>query len=232
MKFINTGLDQRITNSFITESKILTKGIDKSKLVPVETTVNSKNGSFTRKQWKDPNNTDSKKDHISSKDNSDGKGYENSKEEKESSKDISFECKDGNAKVAAVQLLVNGNSRDDIMSAAKNAGINWDKSENTAINWVRCSNVVQNYMKDGVTRRLKERPPQPTHPDIDGMPDREERPEKRRTPKKEETHKEEQISEPNNGDLQDDTIFTAGSEEEYDKQEADKLSSNRLDNLY
>lgn len=118
------------------------------------------------------------------------------------------------------------------MLAAENAGITWDNSKNSAINWIRCSNAVQDYMKDGVTRRLKERPPQPTHPDIDGMPDREERPEKRRTPKKEETHKEEQISEPNNGDLQDDTIFTAGSEEEYDKQEADKLSSNRLDNLY
>lgn len=69
---------------------------------------------------------------------------------KDSSSGISFDLPaHGDTKKAVTDLLASGKSRDDIMSAAKAAGITWKENDNAGINWMRASMAIQKHMKEG-----------------------------------------------------------------------------------
>ncbi|MCM1216815.1 MAG: hypothetical protein NC548_20130, partial [Lachnospiraceae bacterium] len=55
----------------------------------------------------------------------------------------------GDTKKAMVELLASGKSRDDIIFAAKAAGITWTANDNAGINWMRASMAIQKHMKSG-----------------------------------------------------------------------------------
>lgn len=56
--------DQEELQKALNGGEVLEKAIDKTKLVQVQTTVNGKNGQFTRMQWKNPADVDPKKDKV------------------------------------------------------------------------------------------------------------------------------------------------------------------------
>lgn len=63
--FINTGADDALVKSIGNNSDVdLSKALDKTKLVQVQTTVNGKHGQYTRMQWKNPSDVDPKKDKV------------------------------------------------------------------------------------------------------------------------------------------------------------------------
>ena len=67
--FVNHGADESLLKSMNAQDVEaagvdLTKAIDKTKLVQVQTTVNGKHGQYTRMQWKNPSDVDPKKDRV------------------------------------------------------------------------------------------------------------------------------------------------------------------------
>lgn len=218
MNFVNTGLDSMTVNSFVVnrtdeEREVLQKGMNKNGLVQVETTVNGKTGTYSRMQWKKASDVDPKTDKVIG-----GQNTGDTKTATDAPKgEIKFNAPaDGNTKAAMAQLLVNGHSRDDIMAAAKAQGITWEEKDHPAINWMRCSMAIQNHMKNSKTA-----------PDVDDNPGGTEQgqpvPEKGKPkPKKEQPKPVEPESVPDQGDEQDDGVFTPGSDDEKEKKESEK----------
>lgn len=218
MNFVNTGLDSMTVNSFVgnrtdEEREVLQKSMNKNGLVQVETTVNGKTGTYSRMQWKKASDVDPKTDKVVG-----GQNIGDTKTATDAPKgEIKFNAPaDGNTKAAMAQLLVDGHSRDDIMAAAKAQGITWEEKDHPAINWMRCSMAIQNHMKNSKTA-----------PDVDDNPGGTEQgqpvPEKGKPkPKKEQPKPVEPESVPDQGDEQDDGVFTPGSDDEKEKKESEK----------
>ena len=126
--FINTGVDARTLQSMRQDTEHeynqeeLSKALDKTKMVQKEITVKGKNGTtFTRKQW--VRATDAAKD--------------------DSSKATpGVDLGDG-SKAAIAKALANGATRDQVMQAAKAAGITWKENDHPGINWMRASMAIQ-----------------------------------------------------------------------------------------
>lgn len=91
---------------------------------------------------------------VSSHSNSDSKssqspakGSQNSKSQQNNSSDSSmFSLPTGKTPKQAVTELLGSHSRDDIMAAAKSAGITWKENDHDGINWMRASMAIQKYM--------------------------------------------------------------------------------------
>lgn len=85
-----------------------------------------------------------KKYFFSKSDSSDNKSGDTTK-----SSEISFDKPaDGDTKKALSQMLASGKSRQDIMSAAKSAGITWKENDHEGINWMRASMAIQKHMNE------------------------------------------------------------------------------------
>lgn len=59
-----------------------------------------------------------------------------------------FSLPAGKTPKQAVMELLGSHSRDDIMAAAKSAGITWKENDHDGINWMRASMAIQKYMSD------------------------------------------------------------------------------------
>jgi hypothetical protein len=134
--FVNTGADDEVLNrldkSLVPED--LEKAIDRSKLVQKEVQVKGKNGQmYTRKQW------------VKATDVENGGGTAKQKtpeKDKKAEKSKKFDLP--NTKDGLKKLLASGVSRNDIMSAAKEAGITWKENGHEGINWMRASMALTN----------------------------------------------------------------------------------------
>lgn len=99
------------------------KSLSKQGLVQKDVQVQGKHGTYIRKQWVRASETSSVNSSISF-----------------------TKPSDGNTKKALTEILSSGYSRQDIMSAAKSAGISWKENEHEGINWMRASVSIQKHM--------------------------------------------------------------------------------------
>ena len=106
------------------------KEIDKSKLVQVQVTVNGKNGTYTRMQWKKPSDITSS-DRVIANQN---KGTDTP----------SVSQLDSKKRLAEI---LSQHSRNSIMEFAKKNGVQWKENSHEAINWMRASMAIQESIK-------------------------------------------------------------------------------------
>lgn len=61
---------------------------------------------------------------------------------------IEFAVPDGSTSKAYIQNLVKTHGKDNVIAAAKAAGITWTANDNPGINWMRCSMAINKWMTD------------------------------------------------------------------------------------
>ena len=170
--FVNHGADESLLKSMNAQEVEaagvdLTKAIDKTKLVQVQTTVNGKHGQYTRMQWKNPSDVDPKKDRVvggntdaTDKDTKSDKTVDgnnktsapaetnqnssNSAAKVPAAKTVSQGSKD---KVAAMEKELGGNKQ--LIQFCKDNGVTWKESDHHGINVMRCKMALSQAIEGG-----------------------------------------------------------------------------------
>lgn len=139
--FINTGEDNRTLDASLEQKgDELKKSMSKAGLVQKDVQVKGKNGTYTRKQWVKANEEQSQTSTST----------DTTTEDKPK---ISFETSANQTpKQALLDMLSQGLSRNDIISEAKNQGIEWKHNDHEGINWMRASMAIQKYMDVNATK--------------------------------------------------------------------------------
>ena len=109
----------------------LRKAIDKTKLVQVKVTVNGKNGTFTRMQWKKPSDVKSTDVVVNQQDSTDKTNkQDDSKQQKSSFNQSEFD-------------KLKNTDRNKALEYAKKNGITWKENWHDGINWMRCIQAIK-----------------------------------------------------------------------------------------
>lgn len=106
--------------------------LDKNKLVQVQVTVQGKNGTFTRMQWKKASDV-KPTDKVVGQPQQDN---QNSPKKQEIKNERQF-----------LLDLLNTQGRDNVFELAKKNGVTWNENPNPNINWMRCSMAAQKHIK-------------------------------------------------------------------------------------
>lgn len=161
LNFINTGLDETTLESVkpYTQDNDLIKAMSKQGLVQKEVTVQGKGGTFTRKQWVRAVEEQTNPRQKAKQDEPAGKQTAKQDEPDTGSKTstdlnefLSGKTLNGKTpKAGIVSVLSSGVSRNDLMSAAKAAGVTWKENANEGINWMRASMAIQKHLSGSGT---------------------------------------------------------------------------------
>lgn len=111
------------------------KGIDKTKLVQVKVTVQGKNGTFTRMQWKRPSDVTGSDVVVGGQQNL-----------VNTPKKDAQQSNTPNVKHQLVDLL-SKHGRQSVMDFAEKNGVDWKKNSHEGINWMRASMAIQKHMQ-------------------------------------------------------------------------------------
>lgn len=123
----------------------LNKAFDKSKLVQVQVTVNGKNGTFTRMQWKNPADVKSTDKVVGNQ-----AVLDKFKKDQATSTANAAAAK-ANFDKSKFDGLKNANDKQKAMDYAKQCGVTWNAHSHAGINWMRCMQAVNKLVGNSST---------------------------------------------------------------------------------